>query len=136
MLKDLLRNHVAPLILRLGLAVIFIYHGWEKVSQGGGTKWAGDMYPPYVQFPVAWGEFLGGIALAVGFLSRLAAAGIIVIMVGAIHQVHWAKGFSLAQSGFEYNFALIVMSAAVILLGGGALSLDYLMWRRRTAHQR
>lgn len=136
MFMDLLRNHIAPLILRLGLAAIFLYHGWDKVSQGGGTKWAGESYPPYVQFPVAWGEFLGGIALAVGFLSRFAAAGIIVIMVGAIVQVHGAKGFSLAEGGFEYNFALIVMSAAVILLGSGAFSLDYMMWRRRMAHRR
>ena len=82
---------------------------------------------------VAWGELLGGAALAVGFLTRLAALGIIAIMAGAIATVHWEQGFALhavegpagpMPAGFEYNFALIVMCLAVVLLGGGTLAVD------------
>src|SRR5262249_61112749 len=76
-----------------------------------------------------------GIALTVGFLSRLAALGIIVDMVGAI--LMWPgpkdlvqsdlprKGYDFHHIGTEYNFVLIMMSVAVILLGSGRASLDY-----------
>jgi putative oxidoreductase len=109
--------------------------------------------PAIVQMLVAWGELVGGIALAVGFLTRLAALGIAVIMAGAIATVHGQNGFGminpggfvnglidpananqvrdglydLSKTGFEYNFALIVMCAAVILLGGGTLAADRIL---------
>jgi len=127
---------LAPLVLRLGLAVIFIYHGLSKLGPDTrwGTAWAGDLdLPPAVQAAVAWGEFLGGVALAIGFLARLAALGLIVIMVGAIALVHGQHGFALynpispSDLGYEYNFALIVLCLGVVLLGSGPVGLDYLL---------
>ncbi len=133
MFTELAKFHLAPLVLRLGLGIIFLYHGAHKVSEGGGTTWmkGPEAQPVYVQLPVAWGEFLGGIALIVGFMSRVAAAGIIIIMAGAIVTYHGKHGFSLANQGYEYNFALIVMALAIILLGSGAFSVDHYLWRRR-----
>src|SRR5262249_24082510 len=93
------RNTLAPLLLRLALAAIFIFHGLNLVG-GEGHEWGGawmnksaaekgiEPPPAPVQMAVAWGQLIGGIALALGFLTRLAALGIIAIMAGAIALVH------------------------------------------------
>jgi uncharacterized membrane protein YphA (DoxX/SURF4 family) len=87
-----------------------------------------------IQIAVAWGELAGGIALVIGFLTRLAALGLVVIQIGAVYTATWAIGFSLAHGGgYEYNLALIAMCASVFLLGGGALSMDRLASRKRKA---
>jgi putative oxidoreductase len=131
------QNTLVPLLLRLGLAVIFIYHGLHKVSDPGnevGSAWmrqAEQPPPAAVQLAVAWGELLGGVAMALGFLTRLAAVGLAVIMVGAIYTVHWQHGFSLQDHGYEYNFAILVMCAAIFLLGGGTLAVDRWFHMRR-----
>jgi len=138
MFEALTYKTLAPLILRLGLAVIFIFHGLQKVNAdtNWGTAWGGEM-PTAMQVAVAYGELVGGIALFFGFLTRLAALGIAVIMGGAIALVHGQHGFNLRvpddpnAMGFEYNFALIVMCLALIVAGGGILSLDWLLFRRR-----
>jgi putative oxidoreductase len=120
---------LAPLVLRLGLAVIFVFHGLQKVhpDAGWGTNWHPNLSFA-LQIPVAYGELLGGIALAFGFLTRLAALGIAGIMAGAIATVHGPNGFSLAAGGFEYNFALIMMCVPLMLTGGGLISLDKLLF--------
>src|SRR5206468_552019 len=122
-MDKLARYALAPLVLRLGLAVVFIFHGMQKVRAGDswGTGWNPEM-PGAMQAAVAWGELLGGVAMALGFLTRLAALGLITIMVGAIVTVHAKNGFPLMQfdesgmpllrngmpvMGYEYNFVLI-----------------------------
>jgi putative oxidoreductase len=126
-----IKNTLVPLLLRLGLATIFIYHGLGKINDQTkwGTAWNPEL-PGYQQILVAYGELIGGLALAFGFLTRLAALGLIVIMAGAIATVHWPNGFRLldpsqpGKVGYEYNFAIIVMCVAVVLLGGGTLAVD------------
>ena len=135
------RNVLAPLVLRLGLAVIFIYHGMTMIGsdKGWGTNWdTSGKLSAWVQAPVAWGQFLGGVAVGVGFLSRIAALGLIVIMAGAIAMVHAKHGFDLRSPsgpGYEYNFAIIVMCIGVILLGTGPLGLDYWIRPRRSSER-
>src|SRR5262245_17889180 len=137
MFDNVAKNMLVPLVLRFGLAVIFIYHGVEKVGASGGTAWhqppdpSAEPQPVILQLLVAWGELLGGLAVAVGFLTRLAAAGLSVIMIGAIVTVHGKNGFSLQYGGFEYNFAILVICAALILIGPGRPSVDFHMLRKR-----
>jgi putative oxidoreductase len=138
MLANLRKPHVdlATLVLRVGLAVIFVWHGALKLGQGEGAKWT-DLLTEDAQILVAWCELLGGIAIAFGFLTRLAALGIIVIMVGAISVVTGGedliqtsltrRGYDFQHVGAEYNFVIIMMCAALILLGSGRASLDFLI---------
>ncbi len=126
------KNTLVPLLLRAGLAVIFVFHGWEKVGGQGhemGANWNPSL-PQYQQLLVAWGELVGGGALAVGLLSRLAALGLAVIMGGAIYTVHGPHGFSLGAGGYEYNFALLVLCVAVMVGGPGSLAIDHFFRRR------
>jgi uncharacterized membrane protein YphA (DoxX/SURF4 family) len=184
------KNTLAPLVLRLALAAVFIYHGADKIFSRGndwGAAWATHMQAQQAKLPlsvkekfnaaatregrtdadrdqlrfaqteveraysesgmkapeamqyhaaqlaVAWGEFLGGIALLLGFLSRLAALGLVVIQVGAIMTVTWTQGFSVTQGGFEYNVVLIAVCLAMICLGSGPFSLSGLLKTQRRA---
>src|SRR5262245_7104919 len=150
-MDKLAKYALAPLVLRLGLAVVFIYHAMPKVTPI--TKWGigwGDQMEmaPALQAAVAWGELLGGVALGIGFLTRLAALGMIGIMVGAIMTVHGKNGFAMLQMdesgkplirdgfpviGYEFNAVLIVMLTAVFLVGSGVLGLDFWLFRRKPA---
>jgi putative oxidoreductase len=151
--------NVVALILRAGLAAIFLYHGLDKITKGdGGTAWVDQMYaskaeytdsrpkeerykPVHLpagltfsgtQLAVAWGEFLGGLALAVGLLTRVAALGLIIIQVGAICVVTAPRGFRFEKGGgYEYNLALLAMCLALLIMGAGAWSVDHLLARRR-----
>ena len=134
MFEGIAKRTFAPLLLRAGLAAVFIYHGLEKITPDNayGLKWADHMTgapvvlqnAPPLQIVVAWGELLGGVAVALGLLTRLAAAGLIIIMMGAILTYTGGHGFSVVKEGYEYNFVLILMAAALILTGAGTFSLD------------
>ncbi len=115
----------AGLFLRIGLGVVFTYHGYGKVFGEGaalGTAWNPQM-PAVIQALVSWGELIGGLAILAGFLTSLASLGIIIIMVGAIITVHGKNGFSMMNQGYEYNFVLISMCLALMATGPGPLSI-------------
>ena len=102
------QNTLGPLLLRLSLAAIFIFHGLNLVGgqeNGWGANWmkAAEAPPAPVQLAVAWGELVGGIALALGFLTRLAALGIIAIMAGAI--ATFSRAISRASDTFTCTAA-------------------------------
>jgi len=135
MFSALWHTTFTPLFLRLMLAAVFVYHGLALVGaplfpdgadNGLGARWnpADDAPPAPVQLAVAWGELIGGAALGLGFLTRLAAAGIIAIMAGAIALVHWEHGFDITQGGFEYNAVIIVMCTCLVLGGPGPIAVD------------
>jgi putative oxidoreductase len=136
-----LKASIAPLILRLGLASIFLYHGYLKIWPHDalwGMSWQATL-PAWQQLVVAWGEVIGGLMLAAGLLSRLAAMGFIFLQLGAIilftggHDfVRLPRSLGRAsdeaayrmQVGYEYNFALIVMCLCLLILGSGRWSID------------
>lgn len=127
MLENLAHKTFIPLLLRFALAVVFIYHGLNLVQSGGGFTWANampDSPPQILQAAVAWGELVGGIALALGLLTRIAALGIIAIMAGAIAKVHLPQGFDITKSGYEYNMVLIVVALCLVIGGAGSFSMD------------
>ena len=132
------------LVIRLGLGIVFFAHGAQKVLGwfgGHGLKGTIGYFqqalkiPPALTVLAALTEFLGGIALIVGFLGRPAALGLIVVMLVAIAKVHSANGFFVNWSlqpgkghGFEMNFALIAMAVAVVIAGTGMLSIDRVIY--------
>ena len=71
-----------------------------------------------------------GIGLIVGCLTRLAAFGIFCDMLGAIALVHWQNGFFMnwlghqKGEGFEYHLLALGICVALLIQGGGALSVD------------
>jgi putative oxidoreductase len=132
-------------IVRVFLGVTFFAHGAQKVfGLFGGPGLKGTIgyfqsslgVPPALGVLAALTECFGGLAVFVGLLTRLAALGLIVVMLVAVAKVHWRNGFFLNMSlqsgkghGFEFNWALIGMALALLVGGGGAKSLDLLILR-------
>jgi putative oxidoreductase len=130
----------APLAIRLGLAAIFIAHGGQKLFGlwgGPGLQTTIEAFerslglPSYLTLIVVGTEFFGGLTVLMGFLTRLAAAGLAADMIGAIIKVHLMHGFFLNWSitpgkghGYEFNLALLVMTLSLLLSGPGKLALD------------
>jgi putative oxidoreductase len=119
--------------LRLAVATIFIKHGAQKLFVFGFAGVTGAFTHMGVPLPGVTGpfiallEFFGGIALALGFLTRLIALGFVCDMLGAILFVLLPKGFS----GFEFEFLLLGSSVALALTGAGRFSVDALLADRQ-----
>ena len=122
-------------LLRLVVGVVFMAHGGQKLFVFGLDGVAGAFAQMGVPFAavigplVAAGEFLGGLALIAGVLTRLAGAGLAFIMLGAIFTAHLPAGFFL-PNGYEFVLTLFAASAALALTGGGRYSGDHLIARR------
>lgn len=112
---------VALLVVRVVAGVIFAAHGAQKLFGafgGPGLEKTVEMMGP-MAYPVAVGEFFGGLGLVVGFLTRFSAASLIVVMLGAIAMVHGKNGFFMSGGGLEYNLALIGLLAPTLVAGPG-----------------
>ena len=130
----------ALLVLRVALGSVFVLHGGQKAfgwfggpGLEGATQFMGQMgIPAPMAYVAIFTELFGGAALILGVLSRLASAGLIVTMLVAIAKVHFANGFFIGGKegpGFEFNFALIAMSLAVLIAGPGRLAIGD--WERK-----
>jgi putative oxidoreductase len=122
------RSGLALLAIRVAGGTVFFYHGSGKLfGLFGGPGLAGftehSHLPAAVAFLVALAEFCGGVSLLTGVLTRLGAAAIIPVMLGAIFLVHGKNGFSLQQQGYEYAFTLLLMAIALLMTGAGPYSL-------------
>lgn len=121
--------NIALTLLRVVVGAIFIAHGAQKLFvfgfagvtggfAGMGVPMAGILGPF-----VALVEFLGGIALAVGLLTRLASLGLASTMVVAILLVHLKQGF-FNPGGVEFPLSLLASTIVLLLTGAGSWSLD------------
>jgi putative oxidoreductase len=132
-------NSAATAILRLVLGIVFFAHGAQKtLGWFGGYGFTGTMgfftgtlhLSPFFAFLAIAAEFLGGIGLIVGLLTRVAAFGIAVNMLVAILMVHGNVGFFMNWSGaqkgegFEYHLLALAMAVFLMIKGAGALSAD------------
>jgi len=141
MLKRLLatRNDIVLLLLRLTLGIVILPHGLQKtLGLFGGHGFAGTYgfftakmgLPGVVAVLVILAESLGALGLIVGFLTRLGALGVAAVMGGAIAMVHWQNGFFMnwfgnqQGEGFEYHLLALGIALALLIKGGGALSID------------
>ncbi len=125
---------VALVMIRLVLGITFILHGGQKLFGwfgGSGMKGTigfmaklGVAHPRLLAWSAALSEFGGGALVGIGLITPLAAAIVASTMVVAIATVHGKNGFFATNRGYEYNLSLIVLSVTLMLLGGGALSLD------------
>ncbi len=88
-------------------------------------------YAPYV-------EYVGGIALIVGFLTRIFALGLTLMMAGAIYMVHMANAAEpfVAATSSSYEKAVVYGAAALMffIVGPGRLSLDAIFFGGSPTH--
>ena len=121
------------LLLRLVIGGTLFAHGAQKLFGwfgGGGIRGTAGFFgsvgfrTPTLLAVLAGLAEVGGLAFAAGFLTPLAALGIVVVMLTAIGVVHWSKGFWNTAGGYEFNLVLLTVALAVTATGPGRFSVD------------
>lgn len=127
-------NTAAFLPIRLGVGIVMFAHGAQKLFgwfggyglQGTGQFFAENLglKPGVLMASLAGGtEFIGGLLLLVGFLTRLAGLSLFGTMAVAIITAH-PSAFFASNNGMEYPLTLLLASLTLAIGGGGVLSVD------------
>ncbi|MCD0444925.1 DoxX family protein [Glycomyces sp. A-F 0318] len=130
----------ALLIGRVMLGVVFIAHGWQKLSVNGleataqGFEGMGIPAPTLSAYFTVFAELIGGAALIVGALLPLVGLALAGVMLGAMYFVHLDGGFYSRDGGYEYVLLLAVVSLAIGFSGGGAFAVDSL-WLNKSERE-
>jgi putative oxidoreductase len=135
-------------IVRIVLGVVFFAHGAQKALGwfgGAGLENTLRVFREQLHIPTPLtllsvaAEFLGGLGLMVGLLSRIAALGIAVVMLVALITVHGKFGFFMnwygekKGHGIEYHVLVLALALAVVIKGAGAFSLDQYVYHHASA---
>jgi putative oxidoreductase len=121
-------------LLRVVVGVIFVMHGWQKLSWGFQhvAEFLASLHiplPTLAAVVLTSVELLGGILLILGLLTRYVAVLLAIDMLVAILAYHAKNGFFLPK-GIEYPLLLLAANINLILAGAGALSVSGL--RKKT----
>lgn len=125
---------IAALVLRVPVGIVLAAHGAQKLfgwfggyGLEGTGQWMASigLEPGYLMALLAGSaEFFGGLALALGLLTRPAALVTAFAMLVAIFSVHIGNGLFMSNNGYEYALVLFVATLALAIQGGGAFSID------------
>ncbi len=113
-------NNIAATLLRASFGVILVAHALLKVlvftMPGTVGFFASQGFPGWMAYPVVAIEFFGGVALVLGFQTRLVALATLPVLLGAL-TVHIGNGwvFNAPNGGWEYPALLAVLSVVVAL---------------------
>jgi putative oxidoreductase len=116
------RVSIGLLVLRVVLGVIFVQYGLQKIHAP--MSWAGAAQPAAVQIFACVAELGGGLLLIVGALTPLAAALIVIDMIGAM--VASGSGTITVEKNVIYGICALVL----LFTGPGMYSIDELIARR------
>jgi putative oxidoreductase len=131
------------LILRLAMGIIFLSHGWPKLNPnspmkgtagfGGFLKQMGVPLPGLFAWVVALLETVGAVLLILGLGTRILAVGFAIDMLVAtlVAKRGFMKVPFMAQqaTGWEFDFALLAASLALLFTGAGSIALDPVVGR-------
>ena len=126
---------LALLLLRCGLALVFIYHGYPKLF-GDTAKFIESFQaiglPSYIVYVTGVIELFGGIALALGLLTPVAGLLLLFDMCAAMWKYNFNEGIYAVR---EYELPLVLGLASLVAAatGGGRFSLDRLIFRNKKA---
>lgn len=126
----------APLILRVGLGVVFLMHGYDKVFVKGHAGITGFMgmlglpLPELMAYILAYGELIAGALLIVGAFTYWAALFAAVVAIVAWILVHASKGFWISDGGYEFIMLILAAALAVKISGPGKYSVDAMMSKK------
>ena len=125
------------LLLRVTVGATLAAHGAQQLFGwfgGGGVEATGKAFESLGFVPgrrharmAGLVETGGGLLLALGLVTPLAAAIVLSVMVVAALSVHVRQGFFITSGGFEYNLVLGVAGLALAFTGPGAYALDPLL---------
>ena len=121
-IKEKILNDVVFMGLRSAIGIIFILHGMMKFNPGFAENLPNMGLPPEMQIPIALAEVVPGILLIIGILSRLSAALLSIVMLGAIFMVKGAQSIT-GKGGVEIDLILLASCLVIMIAGPGRVSL-------------
>ena len=127
-------SNTGTLILRLVFGLVFLFHGYLKVIDISGTAGflssLGVPVPLFFTIVVTAVEFLGGILLILGLLTRLVGLLLAIDMLVALIIVHAKNGFFIVNGGYEFVLVLMAVGVMYLLHGAGKYSLDAKLFKK------
>ena len=123
---------VALLLIRIAATLAFLFHGsgilFGIFGGPGPVQFAAFMRMPTVAgYLVGLAQVGGAIAVLSGILTRVGAACLAVVMLGAIFLVHLPHGFDVTKGGIEYALTQLLIALALLFAGAGRYSLAGLL---------
>jgi putative oxidoreductase len=122
------------LIIRAVFGLILVGHCAQKLfgwfggyglkGTGGWLDSIGIKPGVMAAFVVGLFEVVGGLLFVLGLWMPVAAALIVILMLGAIISVHAKNGFWVTQNGIEYNVMIIAVAIGLALIGAGDYSIN------------
>lgn len=128
-------NSWGLLALRLAAGTIFVSHGAGKFGIGVGhglegvtamVSSLGFPIPDVFAILLASSEFIGGMLLILGLLTRLAAFTQVIAMTVAVVMVHWSNGLT-GDGGYQWAMLLGIASFCLMMDGAGRFSVDRML---------
>ena len=113
--------------IRSSIGAIFIVHSLKKFDPGWQEWLISIGIPPEMQLPIALAEFIGGVFLIAGVLTRITGVVFSVILLGAICHIRWENGFFVSKGGWEWDLVMLAAMLAVIVTGPGRASIAHLV---------
>lgn len=124
---------IGLLALRVGLGLVFVVHGAQKLFGlfgGGGLEGTAQFFgavgipmPGVMALVVGIVEFFGGIAMIAGAFTHVVSLLLAIVQAVAIVTVHLPNGFT-GEGGYEFNFVLFLGAVALFFIGPGRYSVD------------
>lgn len=124
-----LQEDVSKLLLRIATAGLMLFHGIYKVVHGHNfirSVLDAQGLPTELWYTVPIAEILAPLLLLIGFLSRISAFLIMVVMTSSMYLAFGMDSFSLTETGglrAELNIYFLLVSAALVLSGPGRIAL-------------
>lgn len=115
------------LLLRLMVAAVFIASGWNQLADPDGRSKSIGMSKPFTIF-LGVAEIAGGLGLVAGVLLQFAAAGLILVMFGAVYKKMfvWKTGFwGTSSQGWHYDLLFVTANLVILTTDGG----KYILWK-------
>jgi len=122
---------LALLLLRLGLGIIFVYHGYPKLFTHLRDTMQGFShmgFPAYFAYIAGVLEFFGGLLLIFGLFTRTAGLLLAGEMAVALIKVHGIFSNPMAVDNYQFPLMCAVGSFALAALGAGLLSADHALF--------
>jgi len=126
-LKENVLHDITHWGIRASIGVIFIVHSLKKFDPSWQEWLMSTGIPPEMQLPIALAEFIGGILLLVGVLTRITGSIFAIILLGAIFHIRWENGFFVSQGGWEWDLVMLAAVLAIIVAGPGRISISHLV---------
>src|SRR5580704_6140612 len=127
---------IALLFLRLALGIIFIFHGYPKLfthPHQTADAFVKMGFPAYFAYIAGVLEFFGGILLIVGLFTRIAGLLLAAEMAVALVRVHGMLSNPMNVHNYEFPLALAVGSFALAGVGAGLISMDHVIYSKRSS---